>query len=683
MNIYRFGNSFAGMFLALLFTACGPDHLMQGHQDGQDEIGTVINDERDITAKALDVQNPKQLMQRRQRIALIANISPGKLITPILYSTDYNPLNPSETAEDVQALKDAGYEITRVEPLVRTSLSGRKSTPIFYHAYIPKDPTKIKGVVVTAYGAGLRNEITSPKTNTWSQFAVTHGYAVFELNVRGTPDYQVFDKGKFRPHYQKGSTEFELASRNADGINSIIRDVAYVAASIKEGSIMPQLQLTGRPIVFVGESFGGLVATRLATENDVEVIRTMKGQVQKINEVFDGIIAHAPYTDVKLDLESLTSAGISRQSGRDPKKRKYSGNWMANAFGVTGDLLDDATNRKVSSLEKTQNLKRPILLSHGLKDDNVTPRASLQFYVNAVKNNKGNLVSFLLDRDSDHYWNGVNDQGELQSPNARPQFIKTMLYFLDNVALGGRNFYSPNDTKLKDTAWFVFRAVHPVVGRPYMNLAYNFVKYRHENPMPSVQPSDYFTRNFLTYFGNNHAASSRALGNLFSIYLHKTSDSFKEPFLSAVSRSEAHDGNPISNRRALEAKLAELPEDSIYIDWLDVKTKAEFVKNTDKIQEIFVNSNIDISSLSNFMKSVPVLCRKLNTLLIVQNFKKKHGPQICQNYILYGPAGKATKIEKIADAHLMHRLLKEVIFRQGLNYSNLFGESFISDTLKF
>lgn len=381
---------------------------------------------------------------------------------------------------------DLGAALKIIRRSVQMDKTGHiPETPIYYHVYYsdvfgkPGYPP-FRGIIITAYGAGI-NIPFGPNFFDRETYLASQGYVVYVLKVRGTRGY---------------GTQFVNAQGNSKGILSVARDVAYFASLLRNqlpdiygNKLAKSVAVKGLPMYFEGTSFGGYLALFMATCNDTVLVENV-GSVP-INEAMDGYIALAPLSDIRLDGLSHTRAGTDRYNGYSAGPSNLQTfeprGWLANFIGNLDPLKNDQDNQILSPLYHTQNIKRPVLLLHGLQDTNTSPRQSLAFFNAANQTGTAQYITLNFPLFLSHDW----------TPNANYYFARSMLRFVESVTrlqLSGIQphyiYNSPEETvantKRIDAANFIMRGINPDI--KYANYVF-IVKVIQDFPAGSLSPN--------------------------------------------------------------------------------------------------------------------------------------------------------------------------------------------------
>ena len=386
-------------------------------------------------------------------------------------------------------------------PIIRQSTrGGRHEGRIYYNAYIRQDVldrrVPLKGVLIYAYG-GASPILYSPANElSLERIMAAQGYLVYALNLRGavSPDFDV---------------EFIRSQGDAEGIVTTARDVTYFASILRNPQaadpylhrpLYSEIIGTDPNIFLTGFSFGGYLSMYLATHDEAFLIRGLRnsqngdflGQpirnsnVRAIrvhhSTVFDGYIPMHGVSDQREDVLGtnfgLTTSGHNRQTffNWTPQERASNSmlwhqgqqvrTWMYNAFRDLDIIRNPNDNQPISPYLKAQNAQKPILLMHGLHDDNTSPAQSTEFAKALLQAQARPMLTqyYVLN----HYDASTLGHDFPHNFNYTQNWYETMLRFMDLVSFtkprGGLQQTDDMQTqneKLAHTAYFYFRANHP------------------------------------------------------------------------------------------------------------------------------------------------------------------------------------------------------------------------------
>ena len=342
----------------------------------------------------------------------------------------------------------------------RKTTDGKHTIKTHYHVYaapVSWQSLKPKGVIIKVYGAGSKQEITN-KLESEELVYAQQGYIVYVPNFRGTKGY---------------GNKFEKDKGVAKGTQSLVRDTTYLAYLLKEQKtdmagkrpFFADLITQDLPFFLTGASFGGYLTLHNATNKEqVFCFRGEHGIVKRRHQdMFDGYIATMPVSNVLYDIESGTSAGNLRQSHFTALNNGWistSVNWMENAH-QNFNALEDNDNSKISPSENTDSLEKPVLLLHGLKDDNTSPKQSIKFADSAVTNGKGHFVGV-------SYLSFLGHEYARRYPNTR-MYFEPILKFMDAVRFAKQNgrvftfdaLQQAETAEISNAAKFRMRIIHP------------------------------------------------------------------------------------------------------------------------------------------------------------------------------------------------------------------------------
>lgn len=357
------------------------------------------------------------------------------------------------------------------------------TTDIHYNAYISdaveRRIVRPKGVIVTVYGAGTKQNAKRAVDTSLECIMAHHGYIVYALNVRGTHGF---------------GDEYLRAQGGAAGVDSLVRDISYFIQMIQRVpyDLEPQTEhdynrypkfsrlIRGLniPTALTGASFGGYMSMLTSTHGENFNAWDLDGKMfsYEHNQSYDAFIPVMGVSDQRADMQSGTTASRTRYTvGAFNVDASGAGSWMANAFHGLDILGNDAHNQRVCPLFRIGLIQRPMLIMHGIADVNVSPRQSLQFIAEAIKAGKGNLISAYFDRYMGHsYPAGASIKA----------YYETFLRFMDSIAWAKQQnipfTFSAQEQQstvvVKDTAWFFMRAENPDIGYAYKKYILELMK---------------------------------------------------------------------------------------------------------------------------------------------------------------------------------------------------------------
>jgi dipeptidyl aminopeptidase/acylaminoacyl peptidase len=221
---------------------------------------------------------------------------------------------------------------------------------------VPKgaNPKKLPLVVMVHGGPYMRglHWAWDPQT----QFLASRGYAVLEMDFRGSQGYGF-------EHFKKGWKQWGLAMQDdvADGVRFLV----------KEGTVDP------KRVCIAGGSYGGYA--------------TVMGLI-KDPDLYKCGISWVGVTDIRL----MYSVGWSDFAESD---------WQAYGMpNLVGDLKTDAAQLKATSaVENADKLKQPLILAYGGADRRVPYEHGIQLR-NALKPHNPN-VEYIEYGEEGHGWN--------------------------------------------------------------------------------------------------------------------------------------------------------------------------------------------------------------------------------------------------------------------------------------
>ncbi len=337
-------------------------------------------------------------------------------------------------------------------------------TPIYYDMLASEDVLsgrkEAKGVVIEVYGGDdveISHLYNTPQT--FSQLMDQHvlakeGYIVYLLFPRGSKTSTI-GVGK-----SKGNGG-DFKQEGTEGIFTLVRDVAYFAALLKSDSTLTHLpaisgmrerpsvqnaveghdRIKGKkiPIILTGASFGGMLALMTATSNEPITYREGgKDKTETIAEIFDAYIPKAAYIDLWEDAESSPTE-LGQRRHWDVSRAK----WFTSAFPLArtkdaSTYLDEASLSPYSIYSRLPNVKRPILVLHGLNDNNTTPQSAMNLVQKSWTAGVQHFVSLCFEGEIGHFM-GVQestavDQGRFKLRDREfKKYFERQFRFLDVV----------------------------------------------------------------------------------------------------------------------------------------------------------------------------------------------------------------------------------------------------------
>lgn len=372
------------------------------------------------------------------------------------------------------------------------------STNIHYNCFVKlgilKKNIKPKGVIILNYGAIDNPFPFNPNSKqSREKMWASQDYIIYVLNTR--------------PLDIQGKSE---------GVLSLLRDIVFFAYLVRNSdkcddlnqkpltSIISDLYHSQDPIVkadmpifFTGESFGGYQAMLLGTWKDkpqqrYQITRGGLTDQKIINdgndgkiifrnysknnpifpyETFDGLIPAVPY-EIFRDGVSLTNAGISRKAGSIAIKNKQN----FDPPSGSGWMLQTSANSDPNTYiprNQINNLKIPMFLMHGIKDNN-TPTSTSFDAAQAAAQIKSQLISQY------YYSYSIRSQPtevhghHYPKQNEYKYYYEAMFRFMDAVRFfkeKGQIFNTNPITEsiLTNAAWFRQLATHPspLMRRPH------------------------------------------------------------------------------------------------------------------------------------------------------------------------------------------------------------------------
>ena len=197
------------------------------------------------------------------------------------------------------------------------SLAAADGQALYYKIMKPRDlvPGKRYPVVVDIYGGPARQRVNNAWGNLFHQYLAQHGYVVFSLDNRGSGERGV---------------KFETALLGASGGRLGNIDVQDQVRGVQFLRTLPYVD--GKRIGIYGWSYGGYLALMC---------------LMQAPDAFAAGVAGAPVTDWSLYDTHYTERYLSTP--------------QANAAGYAAS----------NALNHVEQLRRPLLLIHGMADDNV------------------------------------------------------------------------------------------------------------------------------------------------------------------------------------------------------------------------------------------------------------------------------------------------------------------------
>jgi dipeptidyl-peptidase-4 len=242
------------------------------------------------------------------------------------------------------------------------SLEASDGSRLYYKIIkpIPFDPRKKYPVVVYVYGGPASQIVTKSWGNQWFQYLAQNGYIVFSLDNRGTPNRGRAFEGQIYHH--QGSVEVD---DQAEGVE-FLRSLPYV---------------DGERVGMFGWSNGGYMTLMC---------------MMKAPGSFHAGVAVAPVTDWRL----------------------YDTHYTERYLGLPGE--DPEAYEQSSVFPYIDGLKGPLLLVHGMADDNVLFTNSTKLY-KALQDNE--VMFEMMDYPGSKHG--------IRGKKTRIHLYRTMTSFLD------------------------------------------------------------------------------------------------------------------------------------------------------------------------------------------------------------------------------------------------------------
>lgn len=317
------------------------------------------------------------------------------------------------------------------------------SSGISYNVYIREDIATrsfpLAGVVVMTYGAPIPIAYKPRTFFSIERILASQGYLVYSINHIG-------ETGEGILEIVRGTTLF----------GSLLRNPNVLGTDIKR-PVFSDLVDESTPLFQMGSSFGGFLGLFQATYPE-----------SSTRTVFDGYLADSGISDWRGDLVWETSAGSSRKLFFDtppmlriPAQPSPS-SWMWSVFQRLDPLNDPAAHQFLSPVFRAGLIERPILVSHGLMDDNTSPNQSVSFAKAASSAGKGDLVF-------QYYSKNLGHEGPRKIQEAI-DWLETQFRFMDWVSLNKNTVrdvrpektgVSANNEEISGSALFFLRALHP------------------------------------------------------------------------------------------------------------------------------------------------------------------------------------------------------------------------------
>jgi hypothetical protein len=351
---------------------------------------------------------------------------------------------------------ELNFNITRTN--LDTENRHGENTPIYYDVILPN--VQPKGVIIDVYGAdgvdvgGPLSHSSEVNSANEYNFLATEGYIYYRLYPRGS---------RWSGYHASGAAANEAFNQSGtDGIFTLVRDVAYFAAQLQyddawirkksppTGYIKASGFIKGKkiPIILTGSSFGGYLTLMTATSNEnITVVKNGQEKTKTIAEIFDAYIPKAPLVDLWEDV-NFSPTAIS-----DKRRELGFSGWFPSAYPELklkdGTKLTHMTKEsadKYSVYDRLIHLKRPVLLIHGLNDNNTSPQSVLNLVKKAEEHGVEKYVSLSLEGEVGHFVgmreSSDKDQGAFRRrPREYAKYLERVFKFLDLV-----RFYTKQDS---------------------------------------------------------------------------------------------------------------------------------------------------------------------------------------------------------------------------------------------
>lgn len=345
------------------------DSQLAGYTVSKDFIGKVYLDDTLATyQKQIDGllkgrQNyiaAYDLARTRVVVYSVADNKPGRFYT-IDFKTKKADIYYSEYPQ---------LEKVAMQPVEKLQFKARDGLPLEGYLTVPANAAKAP-VILFPHGGPRSRDFMS--FDPWVQFMVQQGYAVLQVNFRGSEGY---------------GTKFELAGYKQWG-KAMQDDVMDAMTAVAKD---PRLD-TSRSCV-VGASYGGYVALT-ASFRDADK--------------FQCFVSISGVSDI---------AGMLQLEGRYNRTAKASNDVAIGDYNTEREALNN-----VSAYFHQDQIKKPLLLIHGIKDTRVFYKQSKKLYEEL--NDKGAPVQYLELEDGTHFFDEESDR--IRAFEAMEKFLATHL----------------------------------------------------------------------------------------------------------------------------------------------------------------------------------------------------------------------------------------------------------------
>lgn len=261
-------------------------------------------------------------------------------------------------------------EKVAMQPVEKLRLKARDGLAMDAYLTVPENAAKAPLIVFPHGGPTARDYMAF---DPWLQFFVKQGYAVLQVNFRGSEGY---------------GNDFEIAGYKQWG-KAMQDDLIDAMASVSKDARVD----TGRSCM-VGASYGGYAALT-ASFRDADK--------------FQCFVSISGISDL---------AGMLQLDGRYNKGLKAVQQVMIGDYDTQRPELD-----KVSAFFNQAAIKKPLLLIHGVKDTRVSYKQSEKLYEELKE--KGAPVEYLELKDGTHFFDEESDR--IQAFEAMEVFLSKHL----------------------------------------------------------------------------------------------------------------------------------------------------------------------------------------------------------------------------------------------------------------
>lgn len=317
--------------------------------------------------------------------------------------------------EDIQDLPLESEIIKKGNPLILRNYKfinekdeeHLQDIPIGYNIYLPKN--EIKGAIVRVYGGNQASDRASNLKMPLSldfldHYLLKQGIVVIYLNLLDfleLNDYQM-----------------SMPESLHNKLHASIHHFLQVIRTQPE-TIFPDLTLPNDiKIILYGESFGGMLSIRHAE---------LFPQAED-SKSFDGYISHDGWLSPKIgelgDPTLMSSHILNSNLIKNPQSKEYP------------PSAEPEAEKWLSPIgkEKVDCIQQPILLLHNFDDNNVNVKVCLDFFKEALKSGKENLVHLLITRRGNPIPNTIDPyekgHGISRDTHAFENYARTVAFFI-------------------------------------------------------------------------------------------------------------------------------------------------------------------------------------------------------------------------------------------------------------